>query len=177
MIRLLPLALAAVLAQAGLARADALTIEGVAISRDVECEGKDVGIYGAQNEIALTGRCGTITVHGSGHTVRFEEGAGLAVSGIDNRVTGGRAREIAVSVTQNTVTATLVGGESPGRLTTSGSDNRVSLVLAGPTQLRVAGADHKIEWVRGEGAPSPEVTASGVKNVIKGKPEAARPAP
>ncbi len=177
MIRLLPLTLAAVLAQAGLAQAEALTIEGVAISRDVECEGKDVGIYGAENEIALTGRCGLITVHGSGHKVSFEEGAGLAVSGADNKVTGGRARDIAVSVTQNTVTATLVGGETPGRLSASGSDNRVSLVLAGPTQLRVMGADHKIEWVRGEGAPSPEVSASGIKNVIKRKPEAARPAP
>ncbi|MGF3024030.1 hypothetical protein ACQVP2_14525 [Methylobacterium aquaticum] len=82
-----------------------------------------------------------------------------------------------MSVTRNAVTATLVGGEQPGRLNTSGSDNRVSLVLSGPTQRRVTGADHTVEWARAEGAPSPEVTASGVKNVIKRKREAARPTP
>ncbi|KMO32053.1 DUF3060 domain-containing protein [Methylobacterium aquaticum] len=177
MLRLLPLTLAAVLAQAGLAQAGALKIQGVGISRDVECEGRDVGIYGAENEIALTGRCDVITMHGSGHTVSFKEGAGLSVSGVDNTVTGGRVRDITVSVTRNAVTATLVGGEQPGRLNTSGSDNRVSLVLSGPTQLRVTGADHTVEWARAEGAPSPEVTASGVKNVIKRKREAARPTP
>jgi hypothetical protein len=175
MIRLLPLTLAAVLMQHGLAQADALTIEGVGIGRDVECEGKDVGIYGAQNEIALTGRCGVITVHGSGHKVSFEEGAGLAVSGIDNKVTGGRARDVAVGVTRNVVVATLVGGDVPGTLDASGADNTISLVLAGPTRIHVAGANNKVEWARGEGAPSPEVTASGAQNSIKRKQEAARP--
>ncbi|TXM64726.1 DUF3060 domain-containing protein [Methylobacterium sp. WL69] len=168
--RLSPLILAAAIVAPSLARADALTIEGVGISRDVDCHGKDVGVYGAQNEIALTGRCGLITVHGSNHKVSFEAGAGLSVSGIDNTVTGGTVQDVTVSVTQNTVTATLGGGGTPGRLDTSGAGNRVSLVLAGPTRLAVNGADHVVEWTRGEGVPNPEVTASGVKNIIKRKP-------
>ncbi|UGB28087.1 DUF3060 domain-containing protein [Methylorubrum sp. B1-46] len=167
--RLLPLVFAATIASLGIAQADELTIEGVGISRDVDCEGKDVGVYGAENEIALTGKCGLITVHGSNHKVSFEEGTGLAVSGMDNKVKGGRAQNVTVSVTQNTVTATLGGGGAPGKLSTSGANNRVSLVLAGPTRLEVQGADHVVEWTRSEGAPNPEVTASGAKNVIKKK--------
>ncbi|MCP1548081.1 MULTISPECIES: DUF3060 domain-containing protein [Methylorubrum] len=168
--RLLPLILAAAMAPLGIAQADELTIEGVGISRDVDCHGKDVGVYGAENEIALTGRCGLISVHGSKHKVSFEEGRALFVSGMDNTVQGGRAQDVTVSVTQNIVTATLGGGSPPGKLDTSGANNRVSLVLAGPTQLQVNGADHVVEWTRSEGAPNPEVTASGAKNVIKRKP-------
>lgn len=170
MSRLLPLVFAASMASLGIAQADELTIQGVGISRDVDCEGKDVGVYGAENEIALTGKCGLITVHGSNHKVSFEEGTGLAVSGMDNKVKGGRAQDVTVSVTQNTVTATLGGGSTPGKLSTSGASNRVSLVLAGPTRLDVTGADHVVEWTRSEGAPNPDVTASGAKNVIKRKP-------
>lgn len=168
--RLLPVILAAALIPLGIARADELTIEGVGISRDVDCHGKNVGVYGAENEIALTGKCGLISVHGSNHKVSFEEGRALSVSGIDNTVKGGKAQDVTVSVTQNTVTATLGGGTAPGRLDTSGANNRVSLVLAGPTRLAVNGADHVVEWTRSEGAPNPEVTASGAKNVIKRKP-------
>ncbi|MGU3360541.1 DUF3060 domain-containing protein [Methylobacterium sp. M6A4_1b] len=168
--RFLPLVLAAVLVQPSLACAEALTIEGVGISRDVDCGGNDVGIYGAENAIVLTGRCGLITVHGSKHTVSFEEGAAVAVSGADIRVTGGRTQDVTVSVAQNSVTATLGSAGSPGTLDVSGAQNRVSLVLAGPTRFTVQGADHAVEWTRSEGVPNPQVQASGIKNTIKRKP-------
>ncbi|KQQ20134.1 hypothetical protein ASF53_23705 [Methylobacterium sp. Leaf123] len=170
MSRLLPVILAAAMAPLGIAQADELTIQGIGISRDIDCHGKDVGVYGAENEIALTGQCGLITVHGSKHKVSFEEGRALLVSGMDNTVKGGKAQDVTVSVAQNVVTATLGGGSAPGRLDMSGANNRVSLILAGPTRLAVNGVDHLVEWTRSEGAPNPEVTASGAKNVIKRKP-------
>ncbi|ACS39987.1 Hypothetical protein MexAM1_META1p2193 [Methylorubrum extorquens AM1] len=49
----------------------------------------------------------------------------------------------------------------------------MSLVLAGATRLQSNGADPIVEWTRREGAPNPEVTASGAKNVIKRKPNGA----
>ena len=168
--RILPLVLSASVVQPGLAVAEALTIEGVGISRDLDCGGKDVGIYGAENAIALTGRCGLITVHGSKHRVSFEEGAALAVTGADNRVTGGGAQDVSVGTTQNTVTATLGGVNAPGTLEVSGAQNRVTLVLAGPTRFAVRGLEHAVEWKRAEAALNPEVTASGFQHVIRKTP-------
>jgi hypothetical protein len=168
--RLLHLIVVPALAYSGLAQAEELTIEGVGISRDIDCQGQDVGVYGAENEIAVTGRCGRITVHGVKHKVSFETGTALSVSGADNTVTGGRVQDVSVSVADNIVSTTLGGGAAPGKFEASGAHNRVSLVLAGPTQLKVDGVGHVVEWVRSDGAPNPQITASGAQNVIKKKP-------
>lgn len=167
----LPVIIAAMLAFAGLAHADddELTIQGIGISRDVDCQGKNVGVYGAENEIALTGQCGTITVHGSKHKVSFEQGQTLSVSGSDNVVDGGRAKNVAVSVAKNTVTTTLEAGEEPGKLEATGANNRITLVLAGPARLDVGGVEQIVEWSTADGAPNPEVRSSGALNSIKRK--------
>ncbi|MFC0240298.1 DUF3060 domain-containing protein [Rhodopseudomonas telluris] len=167
----LPVIFAATLASLGLAHADdnELKIQGVGISRDIDCQGKDVGVYGAENEIALTGACGTITVHGSKHKVSFEQGQKLSVSGSDNVVSGGRARDVVVSVAKNTVSTTLEAGDGPGQLKATGANNRISLVLAGPAQLNVGGVEQSVEWSKADGAPNPEVNSSGALNSIKRK--------
>ena len=167
----LPVIIAAMLAFAGLAHADddELTIQGIGISRDVDCQGKNVGVYGAENEIALTGQCGTITVHGSKHKVSFEQGQTLSVSGSDNVVDGGRAKNVVVSVAKNTVTTTLEAGEEPGKLEATGANNRITLVLAGPSRLDVGGVEQIVEWSTADGAPNPEVRSSGALNSIKRK--------
>ncbi|MCP9627814.1 DUF3060 domain-containing protein [Rhodopseudomonas palustris] len=167
----LPVMFAATIATIGLAHADddQLKIQGVGISRDIDCQGKDVGIYGAENEIELTGRCGSITVHGSKHKVSFEQGQKLSVSGSDNVVNGGRTKDLVVSVAKNIVSTTLEAGDEPGQLKATGANNRISLVLVGPSRLDVGGVEQSVEWSKADGAPNPEVRSSGALNSIKRK--------
>jgi hypothetical protein len=82
---------------------------------------------------------------------------------------GGRA-EVVSTTADNIVSTTLGGGAAPGKFEASGAHNRVSLVLAGPTQLKVDGVGHVVEWMRSDGAPNPQITASGAQNVVKKKP-------
>ncbi|WP_019906215.1 DUF3060 domain-containing protein [Methylobacterium sp. 77] len=158
------------LAYASPAQAEELLVEGVGLSRDVDCGGRDVGVYGAENAIALTGDCKQIVVHGSTHTVSFEKATALAISGANHKVTGGTVQQLTVAVSGNTVTATMGGVGVPGKLEMTGAGNRADLILAGPAAFSVSGADHVVEWSRKDGVPNPEVNAMGVKNTIRRKP-------
>lgn len=161
---------AAALVHMSPAQADELLIEGVGLSRDVDCSGRDVGVYGAENTIVLTGDCKRIVVHGSAHTVSFHKTTALALSGADHKVTGGAVQQLTVSVSGNTVTATMGGLGMPGQLEVTGAGNRADLILAGPATFDVSGADHVVEWSRKDGVPNPEVNARGVKNTLRRKP-------
>lgn len=149
--------------------ADELKIEGVGISRDIPCNGQDVGVYGAANKITLTGQCNKIVVHGSNHKVSLERGTDLSVSGADNAVTGGTVSNLNVEVAKNTVAVTIQPTAGKGMVDVSGAEQKLSLVLAGASELKVNGADQKVEWSLAGGAPDPSISSSGVNNSIQKK--------
>lgn len=149
--------------------AEELTIEGIKINRDIPCNGQDVGIYGAENKITLTGNCGKITVHGSNHKVSLQRGTDLSVSGVDNAVTGGTVATLEVQTAKNTVSVTVEPTQGKGNVNVSGVEQQLSLVLAGATELIVAGADQKVMWSLASGAPDPSISSSGVNNSIQKK--------
>jgi Tfp pilus tip-associated adhesin PilY1 len=163
------LAMAAVCAFAHVGYAEELKIEGVGIRRDIPCNGQDVGVYGAENKITLTGECGRITVHGSDHKVSLERGTDLSVSGADNAVTGGTVSSLNVQIAKNTVAVTIQPTEGKGRVDVSGAEQKLNLVLATPAELKVIGADQKVEWSLASGAPEPSISSSGVNNSIQKK--------
>jgi len=163
------LAMAAVCVFAHVSHAEELKIEGVGIRRDIPCNGQDVGVYGAENKITLTGECGRITVHGADHKVSLERGTDLSVSGADNAVTGGTVSSLNVQVAKNTVAVTIQPTEGKGKVDVSGAEQKLNLVLATPAELRVVGADQKVEWSLASGAPEPSISSSGVNNSIQKK--------
>jgi len=149
------------------AQADELSIEGVGISRDVPCDGKDVGVYGAENTIKFTGACGRIIVHGANHIVSFEQGNELSVSGTGNKVVGGTLATLAVEVAKNEVQATIQSAASPGRIDVSGAEHQITLNLASAARLEVDGAGQRVRWSLAKNAPEPNITSSGADHVIQ----------
>lgn len=151
------------------ALAEPLKIEGVGISRDIDCDGEDVGVYGAENRIALTGNCGRVVVHGADHEVTFERARDLLVSGSKLKVRGGEAASLSVEIDQNEVEATMKPAEGASEVRISGADQKVTLTLAGPVTLGVHGADNEVVWSLAAGAPKPRISSSGAANAVKQK--------
>lgn len=154
----------------GSASAEELKIEGAGISRDIACNGEDVGIYGADHKIELTGTCGAIIVHGSGSTVRFEAGKNLHVSGVRHDIQGGSIADLIVETSENTVKAIIrpASGEE-GSVDVAGVDHEIALDLAGPVSLDVRGVRNSLAYSLIDGAPKPMTSSSGALNEIKGK--------
>lgn len=147
--------------------AEPLKIEGVGISREVACDGEDVGVYGAENKIELTGACGRVVVHGADHEVTLEKAKELAVSGSKNRVRGGETGGLKVDVDQNEVEATVRSAGGPAEIAVYGAQQKVRLTLAGASTLNVQGADNAVEWAVADGAPKPKISAGGAANTIR----------
>lgn len=158
---------AATLAMTAGASAEDLEISGVGISRDLACaDGQSVVIAGADHKIVLEGRCGTVTVQGTGHALSFETADSLVVSGAENAIDGGTTGALRVEVTDNRVKTT-VGPAGTGRIDVSGADQTLELALAGPTRLTVKGSGHKVTWTAEPGVKAPSVSASGIDNAIR----------
>ena len=147
--------------------AEALKIEGVGISREVPCDGEDVGIYGAENRIELTSACGKVIVYGSGHEVTFETAREMLVSGVGHKVRGGQTGALGVDVSQNEVEATIKPREGSAKIEVAGAQQKVKLVLAGASTLQVNGADNAVEWKIADGAPKPKISSMGAANTVK----------
>ncbi len=174
------LVLAAVLALPVLAHAqpteapekDELVIEGIGLSRDIPCEGQNIGIYGADNDITLTGDCGSVIVHGSGHEVSLEEARELVVSGADHTVFAQSVTTLSVDTTGHTITATMAAGApaTPAQVRVNGADQTLNLTLAAETHIAVEGTEQVINWSLAEGAPEPRIEAGGIDNAINRVP-------
>ncbi|MGQ3673489.1 DUF3060 domain-containing protein [Xanthobacter sp. TB0136] len=147
-----------------------IVIEGQGLSRDVPCGGSSVGIYGAENTVALTGDCGAVFVHGKGHVVRFEKAGEVVVTGVENRITGGEATGLAVASASNQVETAIRPAEGSAAVEVAGADHVVKLKLAGPTVLDVAGVKNKVSWALQDGAPDPRIDISGAMNDVKRAP-------
>ncbi|MFD1332669.1 DUF3060 domain-containing protein [Methylopila musalis] len=149
------------------ATAEELKIEGVGISRDLVCaEGDEVGVYGAENEVRVTGPCKSILVHGSKHTVTFETAGALEVFGSENSAKGGEVENLAVSVDQQTVEATLRAKDGAAEAVVAGVQHKVTLTLASASRLTVNGVDNAVSWALAGGAPAPKVSSAGAGNRV-----------
>ena len=143
-----------------------VVIEGVGLSRNVPCEGLDIGIYGAGNTIELTGDCGTVVVHGDGHTVSIEKAAAVTVSGIGHTVNADSLAALAIETTENVVTATMVSDAALAKVSVYGADQVANLTLASETAIDVGGTGQTINWELAEGAPEPRIDMGGIDNAV-----------
>jgi len=57
------------------------------VQHTTDCAGKDVTVWGSDDELTYRGVCGTVTVKGSHDAVRLESAKAIDVPGVDNAVT------------------------------------------------------------------------------------------
>jgi hypothetical protein len=143
-----------------------VVIEGVGLSRNVPCDGLDIGIYGADNTIELTGECGAVVVHGDGHTVTIDKAAALTVSGIGHTVNASSLAALAIETTENVVTATIASDSAPAQVSVNGADQTANLTLASQATIVVGGTGQTVNWELAEGAPEPRIDMGGIDNAV-----------
>ncbi|WP_020178813.1 DUF3060 domain-containing protein [Methylopila sp. M107] len=144
------------------ALAGGIVIEGVRISREVDCGGQDVVIAGQGNTIALTGACGAVQVMGSDHKVTFESAKALQVAGASIAATGGKVEALAVDVTDNTVKATVASSHEPAEVRIFGADQKSELRFESAAAVTVGGAANELVWTADKGVKPPSISSLGV---------------
>lgn len=151
---------------------DELVIEGIGLSRDIPCEGQNIGIYGAENEITLTGDCGTVIVHGSSHEVTLDQARELVVSGADHTIFADAVATLSVDTTGHVITAAMAAGApaTPAQVRVNGAEQTLNLTLTAETHIAVEGTDQVINWSLAEGAPEPRVEIGGIDNAVNRVP-------
>ena len=173
----LPLALAMVLPIAAHAQAgdvepvdthdtDEVIIDGAGLSRDIPCEGQNIGIYGAGNRVHLTGACGKIFVHGDSHVVIVDKAMAIDVSGADHVVDAGAVSKLGVDTAGHTINATLVSDSASAQVAVNGAEQTLNLVLASPTAIEINGTEQIVNWSLASDAPEPRIDMSGVDNAV-----------
>jgi hypothetical protein len=165
-LRLPHLLLAAFALAPTLALAETITIAGVGQSRDFTCNGEDVEIAGRGHTVELKGNCGAVAIHGSGHKVAFEDSTSLAVSGAQNKASGGSTGSITVEAANNTVSAKIRTTETPAEIDVSGAEHKLDLELTGPAKIEVAGARNTLNWTAAASIRAPSISTSGIENSI-----------
>ena len=146
------------------AKVEETVIEGVGLSDTIPCEGRDIGVYGADNKINLTGACGNVVVHGDGHTVSVDQAKQLSISGAGHTVTATSVATLIIETTENTVTATVDG--EPGSVTISGADQVANLTLESAAKIAVSGTQQTVNWSLAADAPEPTVDIDGIDNAV-----------
>ena len=144
--------------------AEPLELDGVGISRDVPCNGRDVNITGNGNHIRLTGDCGAVSVYGSQHRVTLDSAENLGVSGIDNQVVAkGHVGGLVVDTSDNRVEATIKAATPPARVQVDGAEQVLQLKLESAVEMEINGADHQLDWSGEE----PAISTSGAGHRIE----------
>jgi len=146
----------------GAVHAQPIKLDGIELSRDVPCLGKDVNISGNANKISLTGKCGVVKVYGSDHEVSLETASALEVSGINNTVSATSVGRLEVDTNQNHIRTTVVGHGQTAIVEVSGAEHELELVFDGPTQLTLNGIDNRLKWSGDE----PALSSSGIGHQI-----------
>ncbi|MCQ4298005.1 DUF3060 domain-containing protein [Pseudomonas stutzeri] len=154
--------LVASLLLAGAAHAQPIELDGIELSRDVPCLGKDVNISGHANKISLTGNCGAVEVYGTDHEVSLETASALEVSGINNTVTATSVGRLEVDTSQNRVRTAILGHGQTAIVEVSGAEHELELVFDGPAQLSLDGIDNRLKW----GGDEPALSSSGIGHKI-----------
>lgn len=147
--------------------AEPTILEGVNLSRDVDCAGQDVVIAGQGNEIALTGSCGAVKVIGADHKVTFEKARSLEVSGASITVSGGSLEALALDVSENAVKATIASAGAPAEVRIFGAEQKSELRFASAATVVVGGYGNALDWSVDSGVKPPAISASGVDHKIK----------
>lgn len=150
-----------------------LLVEGVESRRELDCAGRDVDINGFGHRVTLTGRCGTVSLHGSNQIVTLDSATRLVVTGAENSAkASGTLGDLLVEGQGHNVTGAMPEqAEKPVTVEVTGEGSVLDLVLNGRTRIVVAGARHKVLWSARPGVPVPQGDIRGIGNVVERAPQ------
>lgn len=80
-----------------------LSIEESALTRTIDCAGRDVALNGSANKLTFTGSCGTVSINGSRNELTLATVGRLAVNGSLNKITYTGSPQISNNGTGNTI--------------------------------------------------------------------------
>lgn len=145
---------------------DELVIEGISLSRDIPCDGRNVGIYGASNKINLTGDCATVLVHGSTHEVRVEQAKEIIISGADHTVFANATSSLLLETTGHVVTANMIANPAPAQVRVNGAEQTLNLTLSSETEIAIEGTEQVVNYELADSAPEPRINIGGIDNTV-----------
>lgn len=143
-----------------------ISISGLNVTRDIACNGSDIDINGMGHKLRITGECRSLDIHGSNHTIHFEDANDLDIKGIGINVTGKQADSVDVEGTQNQLTTAIDGEDESGELDVAGSDHKVQVTLLSGVEIEVSGSNNTVEWKLAPGAEEPLVQIHGIGNNV-----------
>lgn len=150
------------------AAGEPLDIEGLNITRTVDCQGQDVSLSGEGNTLTLKGQCGEVTVYGSHHRLVLDSAQALNINGLGSVTTvKGAVARLSIGGGYQQVQANVRGSEGLAKVDAYGYGAKARLTLLSPANIAVGGSNQQVYWSRAAGVAEPKTLVSGADNVLQ----------
>lgn len=148
--------------------AEPIDIDGMNISRTLDCEGRDVSLSGEGNTLTLKGQCGTVTVYGSHHRLVLDGAQALAIHGLGSVTTvKGAVASLSIGGGYQQVQANVRGSDGLAKVDAYGYGAKARLTLLSQADIAVGGSNQQVYWSRAAGVAEPKTLVSGSDNVLQ----------
>ncbi|GAC1039204.1 hypothetical protein thsps117_39620 [Pseudomonas sp. No.117] len=150
------------------AAGEPLEIEGMNITRTVDCHGQDVSLSGEGNTLTLKGQCGEVSVYGSHHRLVVDSARTLSIHGLGSVTTvKGAVENLSIGGGYQQVQANVRGGEGLAKVDAYGYGAKARLTLLSQADIAVGGSNQQVYWSRAAGVAEPKTLVSGADNVLQ----------
>jgi len=146
-----------------------IEIEGMNVTRTLDCEGRDVSLSGEGNTLTLKGQCGEVSVYGSHHRLVLDSARALDIHGLGSVTTvKGSVAKLSIGGGYQQVQANVRGGsEGLAKVDAYGYGARARLTLLSQADVAVGGSNQQVYWSRAAGVAEPKTLVSGADNVLQ----------
>lgn len=150
------------------AAAESIDIDGMNISRTLDCEGRDVSLSGEGNTLTLKGQCGTVTVYGSHHRLVLDGAQALTIHGLGSVTTvKGAVASLSIGGGYQQVQANVRSNDGLAKIDAYGYGAKARLTLLSQADIAVGGSNQQVYWSRAAGVVEPKTLVSGSDNVLQ----------
>ena len=144
------------------AAADPIDIEGMNITRILDCEGRDVSLSGEGNTLTLKGQCGEVSVYGSHHRLVLDSARALTIHGLGSVTTvRGAVASLSIGGGYQQVQANVRGSDGLAKVDAYGYGAKARLTLLSQADIAVGGSSQQVYWSRAAGVAEPKTLVSG----------------
>ena len=163
------LLVAPLLVQAAEPSAGPIEIEGLNLTRTLDCQGRDVSLSGEGNTLTLKGQCGEVSIYGSHHRLVLDSARALNIHGLGSVTTvKGAVARLSIGGGYQQVQANVrAGGEGLAKVDAYGYGAQARLTLLSPADIEVGGSNQQVYWSRAAGVAEPKTLVSGADNVLQ----------
>jgi len=151
------------------AAGEPIEIEGMNLTRTLDCEGRDVSLSGEGNTLTLKGQCGDVSLYGSHHRLVIDSARSLDIHGLGSVTTvKGSVAKLSIGGGYQQVQANVrAGSEGLAKVDAYGYGARARLTLLSQADVAVGGSNQQVYWSRAAGVADPKTLVSGADNVLQ----------